>query len=185
MLPHIAEKFFHDRYGGKRAWIAHLRWKAAWRLGRLDRFRHFCHHRIERIVFICAGNICRSAYAHAKAVDLGISSESCGINVGSAYRADPFATIEAARRSIDLSEHSPKSVFSVEFRDSDLVAAMEPQQAEWLLSRFPTLRVTLLGAWSRSPRPYLQDPYGRSAAYFQVCFRTIDEALEQLSLLVS
>jgi hypothetical protein len=43
------------------------------------------------------------------------------------------------------------------------------------------VQVTLIGLWTRSQnRPYVADPFGKSAEYFRACFNIIDEAVDGL-----
>ncbi len=180
MLPSYIEQQFRSRHGGKRAWLRHLSSLLALRSGRLDRFRRIDCDIVQRVVFVCKGNICRSAYAHARAVQIGLRSDSFGLQAD-ASSADPDASLNATKRGLDLGVHRPKAPHHLVLSKTDLVAAMEPEQAWHLAARFTHPQITLLGLWADPQRPYIHDPYGHDDEYFQTCFSIIDTAVNRMA----
>jgi protein-tyrosine phosphatase len=143
---------------------------------------------VRRLVFVCQGNICRSAYAAAKAQALGLAAASCGLAARKRDSADRRAVARAAARGIDLRAHRATSADTFVVADGDLLLAMEPRQLRSLgavgrcsCSPARLAQSTLLGLWSSPPRPHLEDPYGLSPAYFDTCFATIDSALQTIA----
>jgi protein-tyrosine phosphatase len=139
--------------------------------------------RARRLVFVCKGNICRSAYAHALARDRGLAVASCGVETTPGHPADPVAQRVAARRGVALELHRTARWIDIEVGADDLVLGMEP----WHLSRIGR-RVAhaggqfgLLGLWSAPGRRRIPDPYGRPDASFETCFDTIDAAVDHLA----
>ena len=134
--------------------------------------------RVERLVFACKGNICRSAYASAKARSLGVSACSFGLHAVDGAPADPAAIRNAAARLLDLTAHRSTQATTCKMTATDLVVVFEPSQIiEARRYGEPGTQFTLLGLWSRPVRPWIQDPYGRSDRYFQRCFSVIDAAV--------
>ncbi|MGC1818407.1 MAG: hypothetical protein WA900_12230, partial [Casimicrobiaceae bacterium] len=67
----MMSNLFPDRFGGKKAFLSTV-WYSGQRLtGRFTRYRSIDWPHVSRLVFICKGNICRSAFAAEKARMLG------------------------------------------------------------------------------------------------------------------
>lgn len=187
----------HSRYGQKKGWALH--WAQRLRFGLLPS-RFFSTQAIEagpisRVVFVCKGNICRSAFAQAYALgfaklDSQIHFLSAGLRSGTQGALSPAsAQKNALLFGVDLSSHqarpldlsrgaSPTLIESP--AQETLFVAFEPWQARELAQRYPLAQVTLLGAWSTERRPHLHDPFGLSDAYFQTCFSLIASGVRHL-----
>jgi len=150
------------------------------RLGLYSDLTDFDASRVLRMVFVCAGNVCRSRYAEARARALGFEADSFGLSADGKSPADPAAVRAARRRGIELLPRASRRARDVRPTAGDLLVAMEPHQARALRRAHPRAQVTLLGLWCRPPRPVLADPYGLSDAYFDTCLGCIDEAVEAL-----
>jgi protein-tyrosine phosphatase len=170
------------RYGGKRAFVHHLRSLALLKLGKLRCYTEVDWLRVERVVFVCKGNICRSPYAQAKASSAGITSISCGLYAQAGVPADPKAVLIAARRKISLIDHRASCFREFSAGRGDLIICMEPSQAaavkKVLMNR--NAQVTLLGLWAHPCRPYLHDPYSSEDGYWESCFSIVDSAVERI-----
>jgi protein-tyrosine phosphatase len=141
---------------------------------------------VERLVFVCKGNICRSAYAHAKVVATGFPSFSCGMTAQAGTPADPKAAFLAIERNVSLTRHRATQFSAFVARKGDLIVCMEPWQAKTVEASLANrgTPVTLLGLWSRPPRPWLFDPYGLQDCYWSTCFDLIDCGIEQMLRLI-
>jgi protein-tyrosine phosphatase len=136
---------------------------------------------VERLVFVCHGNVCRSAYADARARGAGLRTASFGLRARDGDPANRLALERAAGRGVDLSGHRARSAAAAELGRGDLLVAMEPAQVRELARVAPSHPATLLGLWARPPRPHLEDPYGLSPAYFDTCFEVVDSAVDELA----
>lgn len=170
-------------YAGRRGLLKYI--QESWRtvLGIYAPLTQIDWSRVERYVFVCKGNICRSPYAEMRARGLGLSSSSYGLHADGDHPAYPSAQRVAWLRGIDLTVHRSRALASAELNSGDLVIVFEPEQIEparQYLARFEGVQLTLLGLWSRPRRTYVADPYGRSDAYFQTCFGCIDSAVHSL-----
>jgi protein-tyrosine phosphatase len=158
------------------AWLENL-------TGRYREFKQIRWERVARVVFVCHGNICRSPYAEGRAVSFGLSAASFGLSADSGAPADPSACRIAGRREIELVRHCARDVADFDVRTGDLLVVMEPRQAR----RIPGLlspgscQLTLLGLWSRPPRPHIHDPHRLSEAYWERCFDVIDSAVQTIA----
>lgn len=171
-----------ELYGGKRAYVAHLRACASYAIGSYRAARSIHWDVIERLVFICQGNICRSPYAGARARALGVSAISLGIEANDGAPANEDAARNALRRGVDLKEHQSTRLRTSLTEPGDLIVVFEPVH---LLRVTPHIEagaagLTLLGLWAHPVRPHIQDPYGRSDRYFQECFSAIDLNIHEL-----
>jgi protein-tyrosine phosphatase len=141
---------------------------------------------VERLVFVCKGNICRSAYAEAVARSLGVEAVSCGLDAIDGAPADEMAASAAQHRGFSLDDHNSTSVSHLELRETDLLVAMEPWQSDYLkVNHFGRHQRTLLGLWSRPVLPHLQDPFGSSPEYFDKCFENIEKSVNEIAKKIS
>lgn len=170
------------RYGRKQAWVSHTFYSLLQHLGAYRDYQRINWKRVTRLIFVCKGNICRSAYSEARARALGFSTTSFGLGVEDETGADATSIKIGSQRGLDLSSHRTKSRSQIPLSGGDLLIAMEPWQAAELkrLSKHTNAQVTLLGLWHGKPRPYIGDPYGLSPIYFDTCFAVIDQALDNL-----
>jgi len=180
------KRLVKHRYGGKKGLVKHYFYKFWSRVGGFRRYRRIDWSRVRRVIFVCRGNICRSPYSEVKARQQGVEALSLGLQAIPGRTAQADAIRNAGMREIDLQSHRAKAPHEVQMTDSDLLVAMEPWHAEALslLDSTQGVQITLLGLWGRHKRPYIQDPYGRSDAYFQRCFDVIDLSLESMVKLI-
>jgi protein-tyrosine phosphatase len=171
------------RYGGKAGLIRHYVQLARHSFGVFSYFQNVNWGEAKQLIFVCKGNVCRSAYAECKSRAMGLCARSCGLRATEHSHADPTAIEVARGRGIDLTSHRT-SAFDPKI--GDLLIAMEPYQAEALRNRVaqPEIQVTLLGLWCIPLRPHIEDPFGLSRDYFTTCFDLVDNALEQISSLI-
>ncbi|VAW54767.1 hypothetical protein MNBD_GAMMA06-588 [hydrothermal vent metagenome] len=171
-----------DQYGSRRGIIRTYWHKLKHRFGAYRRYSEIEWSKIDRLVFVCKGNICRSAYAEVFARSLGMNAISCGINTRNDFPANADATKTAGVRGVDLSNHKTTPVMYVLFKKTDLIITMEPWQASSLVKNLKRKHyVTLLGLWLPPLRPHVPDPYGLNAAYFNNCFDYIESSVNEIA----
>lgn len=124
------------------------------------------------ILFVCAGNTCRSVMAEALARRrFGGSAriESAGLRPQPA--GDARAAIDTLRSlfGLDASGHVPRAVASVDLDAFDLVVAMDRGVADSL----PVVGDGNLMVWD------IDDPWDEPSRY-PACARAIDEAVSRL-----
>lgn len=138
---------------------------------------------VKRLVFVCHGNICRSAFADVAARALGMNVASFGLSTSNDLPAHPPAATAAAKLGHDLSAHRTLRADDYVPLPGDLLLAMEVRQLR-RLSRDPRLQHvprSLLGLWAQPKIPHLHDPYKLSADYMDTCLRRIDGAVKRLA----
>lgn len=180
------QEWIAEHFGGNRFLLEHVVQLGRYRLGLMRSFSELTWPSVERLVFVCHGNICRSPYAEIVAREKhGVEAVSFGLEARTGVDANESAVRNAAIRGFDLTAHRATSRGDFAARDNDLLVAMEPRQGMVLQDMVERstakMQVTLLGLWAAHPRPYIADPYGRGDAYFQNCFSFIDAAVERLA----
>jgi len=138
---------------------------------------------IRRLVFVCHGNICRSAFADVLARKHGLNSTSFGLSTANGKPAHPPVAAAAAAIGHDLAAHRSLRVQDYTPAEGDLLLAMETRQlrklaADPLLAAMPR---TLLGLYTRPKTPHLHDPYQLGDAYTRVCLERIATAIPALA----
>ena len=143
-----------------------------------------------RLVFICAGNICRSPYAEvvlraqlaAVAQPPRISSAGTLPRPGRPSPENGIA--EAASRGFDLLAHRSAHFDRQVGEAADLIIAFDEKNLATLRARYPHLleRCVLLGDFNASG--IIEDPYGGSREIYAQCYRRIDRACDALASLV-
>jgi protein-tyrosine phosphatase len=135
--------------------------------------------RVQRLVFVCSGNICRSPYGEKLARMRGIRAVSFGIHANGVAPADPVALRVASQLKVNLCDHVSTRAADYEPRPGDLLLAMEPGQLTAIRAqvRSAEVQTTLLGLWGRWTLPYLPDPYGQSDECFRLVFSFVEAGL--------
>jgi len=143
---------------------------------------------IERILFICTGNICRSPFAEGlfngqvreKGLE-GIQADSAGLVALPGNTATAMAQRVAAEYQVDLSNHRAKCVSEALLSWCNLALVMEKSHEQDVLSSYPdaTGKVLLLRHFARhgSRRRGIADPYGLQYEAYRFCFLDIQEAI--------
>ena len=146
--------------------------------------------RIRKVVFVCMGNICRSAFAEylmkAQTKDKLLSIESCGLNVDMRTPSPLEAIITAKRFGLDLEGHLSKGWECCDFENADLILAMEFWQYKKLIALFPhkNENIKLLREFAPFPENLLcniNDPFGQTEEKFEKCFRQIKRSIANIN----
>ena len=137
---------------------------------------------IRRLVFVCHGNICRSAFADRLARDHGFHAVSFGLSTSSGVGAHP-PVIEAAKAlGVKLSEHRTARIEDYAPEPGDLLLAMETRQLRRIaaMPALADLPRTLLGLYAHPRIPHMHDPFGLDDAYLGTCLKRIESAVINL-----
>ena len=146
---------------------------------------------IRNILFVCAGNICRSPMAEWQLKALLWKKPITGMQVGSAGlialpgNAASFNAVRVAKEnSISMAEHKARPITAELIDNADLVLVMESHQGHELIADHPQAseKILLLRHFARygSRERGISDPYGRNLEAYRFCFEDIKECVESL-----
>ena len=140
---------------------------------------------VRRLVFICHGNICRSAFADVAARAAGMRASSFGLSTDAGKGAHLAAIHAAADLGFDLSPHRTTRGSDFSPEPGDYLLAMETRQLRRLAGepRFAGLPRSLLGLYAVPAVPHLHDPYQLDPAYMRTCLKRIETAVANLATL--
>ena len=153
-----------------------------------------------KIMFICTGNICRSAMAQwllKQKLDnkeiKNVEVYSCGV-----YAQDgDIPTWEAKRvmmdeYSIDMSKHRATNIVNSNIKEMDLILCATSRHKRDVLRIYPELegKVFTMKEYVGYDREYhdkidIKDPWGYDIETYRSCIAEIDECLELLIKKVS
>ncbi|MGE0463315.1 MAG: low molecular weight protein-tyrosine-phosphatase [Vicinamibacterales bacterium] len=150
--------------------------------------------RVESVLFVCLGNICRSPFAAvlaARRLDdanlAGVRCASAGIRTTQGARPPENACDVAAAYGLSLSAHRPQTLTRDLVERHDLIVVMEAAQLEALRASYPDAarRLVLLSLLDgRAAKGYerynIADPFSRPRADFEACYERIDRAVTSL-----
>jgi protein-tyrosine phosphatase len=152
--------------------------------GRLRQFRLRNPEQVQRVVFVCLGNICRSAFGDRVARESGLRVASLGLSTTTGVGSPDEARAAARRNGIDMDAHRAVDWGDFKVQPGDLFLVMEVRQAHELRRRLgdrQDVQVCLLGMWCSPAVPHLHDPFTLSAGYFDTCFARVRQATGNLN----
>lgn len=180
-LPKRVRSLVDTNYGTFRGWVRVLLGQLEFAVGRLDRHLHPELAQTQRLVFVCLGNINRSAFAEWVAKKQGVSVISIGLSTTTGGPAFHSAVKTASQFGVDLSSHMATDISDYEYHPGDLLLVMEIRHAKKLTARgIPDAAIAILGNWASPHRIHLHDPHTLSDAYFRTCFTLINSAVVNL-----
>lgn len=137
---------------------------------------------VRRLVFVCQGNICRSAFADMVARAQGVESASFGLSTDTGRPAHEPAIVAAGALGYAMGDHRAVDAADFAPREGDLLLAMEVRQMHRLAAdpRLSHLPRQLLGQWATPPMPHLHDPYSLDDRYMATCLARIERAVKRL-----
>ena len=181
ITPEPINRWFAERYGSRKGFVLTWWYRLLCSVGGYRRYHQVDWGSVRRLVFVCKGNVCRSAYAEVVARADGMAAVSCGIEAGTDVPAYDGAVMAAAVRGFDLGEHRTTPLRDLQVCSGDLLVAMEPWQVAYLQKLHDqTAGCTLLGLWGIRPSPHIHDPYGAVPEYFAKCFNELEDAVHEI-----
>ncbi|MDR7377297.1 protein-tyrosine phosphatase [Rhodoferax ferrireducens] len=179
-LPRV-QKMVDTNYGTVRGWVRVVLGQLEFATGRVEQYLHPRLQDVDRLVFVCLGNINRSAFSEIVARAQGVTTCSLGLSTMTGQPAFHKAVATARPFGLDLSAHTATDLTDYQFRPTDLLLVMEIRHAEKLRAAgIPPASIALLGHWAAPHRIHLHDPHVLSDAYFRTCFTLLHSAVSGL-----
>lgn len=143
-----------------------------------------------RILFVCTGNICRSAMAEhllrhwSVERGLGLEVGSCGTAAECWYEMPSHARALLADEGVPPFEHRPRLLTREPLRWADLVLVMTRGHRRHVVELYPEFaaRTRLLREHAGEGELDVDDPMGDSRDVFAGCLKVIKGSLEALIL---
>lgn len=149
-----------------------------------------------KIIFVCTGNICRSAmadgYTKKRLKDKNLENryiiESAGTNAYTGDKATEFACKAMGKYGVDLSNHRATYIEESDVCDADLILCMTYAHKTRVLNRYPKLNskvFTLKEYLGETEYLDIDDPWGFSLDVYTSCAKEIvyyvDKLIEKIS----
>lgn len=165
--------FIKDNYGSRKG-LLYYQWDGF--LNRVGVYQHKipAEPKVERVVFVCQGNICRSALAEAVfRQNSSLDAASLGLDTTSGKPADKrMIEIAKDKANIDLTDHRTTSLKDYEAKTGDLMVCMELRQIKQLRRLGFEHPCVLLGAFGKTKLPRINDPYCANERFMR---KTVDD----------
>jgi protein-tyrosine phosphatase len=180
-LPVRLRRVIDSNHGTVRGLVRSMLAQLEFVVGRLESHTHPTARDVDRLVFVCLGNINRSAFAEQVARSLGANTCSIGLSTTTGAPAFHTAVAMAPQFGLDLTRHRATDIRDYRIQPGDLLLAMEIRHARQLMAAgIPRQSIALLGHWASPHRVHLHDPHTLSDAYFRTCFTLIRSAVDGL-----
>lgn len=119
--------------------------------------------RINNVLFVCYGNICRSPVAEYAAKNLNnrINFSSAGFHKEE-LRKSPKKIIQmAGLLDIDIQKHRSKCLTVQQMEQADVVFVMDKDNYDFVTKNYPSFadKVLMLGLFSQAPALFIPDPF--------------------------
>ena len=146
-----------------------------------------------KIMFICTGNICRSAMAHKlleKKLEQNNRSDvevfSCG-TFANPKEKSTYSALEVMKEyEVDLSSHQATNIFKSPIQDMDLILCATTSHKYFVLQQYPDLEGKVFTMkeyvhFDESGKDIdISDPWGYDIEIYRFCAGEIDTCLDKL-----
>jgi protein-tyrosine phosphatase len=144
---------------------------------------------LNSIIFVCKGNICRSAFADIKLRQYCQNDEllidSCGISVDQGDYPPEEAVFVAKEFSCEqMAQRRSKGLTHCNLDDADLILPMEYEQYKYLTSLLPNKKnIRLMRHYAPGITSFfcnIDDPFSWGEKEYRKTFKLIDRSLKEL-----
>ena len=175
-------QLLRTNYGTFRGWVRSLLGQIEFASGRLAKHLNPGGTQVSRLVFVCLGNINRSAFAAQVARSRNASVHSIGLSTTTGAPAFHTAISTAKSLGYDLLAHTATDLSDYTYQPGDLLLVMEIRHIGRLIAwGVPAHAIAPLGRWASPIRIHLHDPHTLSDEYFRTCFNLINSAVINLT----
>lgn len=145
-----------------------------------------------KIMFICTGNICRSAMADGMlkkmAIDRNLNLEvySCGIYAEDGDHATYNAIYAARNYDVDISNHRAKNIRNSKIKEMDIILCATKSHKEAVIRMYPEIKEKVYtmkeyaGIDNNGQDMDIKDPWGYGIEIYNNCIVEIEKCLEKI-----
>lgn len=147
-----------------------------------------------KIMFICTGNICRSAMAHGmldKMIKDGIRKDisvySCGIYAQNNDEPTFYAIEVMKEYDVDLTKHRATNIYNSNIKEMDLILTATVQHKNEVAEMYPNTKnkIFTIKEYVKYDREHhdtlnIRDPWGYDLEEYRYCAAEIYECLDKL-----
>lgn len=174
-------EYLADNYGGKKPFVNYYINIVKLKLGFYSSYTRIPSD-VKRVVFVCQGNICRSALAEEVFRNqTSFPVASIGLDTQTDKSASPRMIIAAKEFNYNLDKHRTTSIYDFKIKQNDLLVCMQPEQIFQLNTLAPMASKFLFGSVLKPQIPRINDPYSASDSYMKKCALMIIKASVILS----
>ncbi len=140
---------------------------------------------VEKVLFLCFGNICRSPFAERYAAKLipGIEILSAGFYAQEKRSSPEDLQLAARRLGVNLADWASKRVTQDMVNKADLIVLMDLRNYRDFRHTFPQnqVKVVFLGLFLDPPKVEISDPYGKASDEMTRILMQIEEGISALA----
>lgn len=145
-----------------------------------------------KIMFICTGNICRSAMAHvmlekrAKEENKNIEVYSCGVFAQNGDRSTNEAIEVMKEYGINLENHRATNIRNSDIEQMDIILCATTAHKNNVINMYPNLEENIftMKEYVEYPKNDLdiKDPWGFDINTYRRCAKEIEDCIEKMML---
>ena len=141
------------------------------------------------VIFICTGNICRSAmadgYLKYRLKGLGLDDKVCVSSAGTHAMQGEKSPINAkraiAKYGANIEQHCSTTLGNSKIYEADYILVMTDKHKRDVISKYPEIeeKTKLLGEYAKSKKyKEIDDPWGYSYSVYEKCAQEVVESIE-------
>jgi protein arginine phosphatase len=144
----------------------------------------------QHVLFVCSGNVCRSAMAEAMMKSRlnecgmeGVAVASCGTEASPLYRVPDIVRTLLAERGIELGDHRSTLMKKKHANKADLILVMASEHCAAIHERFPKAasKAFLLKEYAgRGVAAEIPDPIGQPDEAYRACASEIEACIHKI-----